>query len=56
MCSGVVLYGRFEVAEYLLDKGSEVNAKSASGATPLSLALAANFQRIEKMLRGRGGK
>jgi hypothetical protein len=50
-----VLYGRYEMVEYLLDKGSEIDAKSASGATPLSLADAAHFERISKMLRDRGG-
>ena len=51
-----VLYGRFEVTEYLLDKGSEINAKSASGVTPLSLADAAHFERIAKLLRERGAR
>ena len=51
-----VLYNRFDVVEYLLDKGCEVNAKSTSGATPLGLALAARFQRIEKLLRGKGAQ
>ena len=49
-----VLYGRYEIVEYLLDKSAEINAKSASGATPLSLADAARFERIAKMLRERG--
>jgi Ankyrin repeats (3 copies) len=49
-----VLYGRYEIVEYLLDKGSDIDAKSSSGATPLSLADAAHFERIAKMLKERG--
>ena len=51
-----MLYNRFDVVEYLLDKGSDVNAKSSSGVTSLGLALAARFQRIEKLLRGKGAQ
>jgi hypothetical protein len=51
-----VLYGRFEVAEYLISKGADVNAKSISGATPLSLADAARFELIAKLLREHGAK
>jgi Ankyrin repeats (many copies) len=49
-----VLYGRYEVSEYLLGKGAEIDARSVSGATPLSLADAARFERIAKMLREHG--
>ena len=49
-----VLYGRYEIAEYLLDKGSDIDARSSSGATALSLADAARFERISKMLKERG--
>jgi len=51
-----VLYGRLQVAELLLEKGADINAESASGATPLSIADAANFQLIAKMLRDKGAK
>ena len=33
-----VLYGRLEVAQFLIEKGAEISAKSSSGATPLSIA------------------
>jgi ankyrin repeat protein len=47
---------RTEIAEYLIDKGADVNAKSSSGATPLGLALAANFHTIERMLCTKGAR
>jgi ankyrin repeat protein len=51
-----VLYRRTEIAEYLIDKGADVNAKSASGATPLGLAIAANYHTLGDMLRKHGAQ
>ena len=43
-------------AEYLIGKGADVNAKSPSGATPLGLAIAANYHTLAAMLRTHGGR
>ena len=51
-----MLYRRTEIAEYLIQKGAEVNAKSPSGATPLGLAIAANYHTLANMLRSYGGQ
>ena len=41
---------KIEVAEYLLARGADVNAKETSGATPLSYAIAGGFTGLAKTL------
>ena len=51
-----MLYARLEVAEYLVEKGADVNAKSVSGATPLALAVAAKNEPIIVRLKELGAR
>ena len=42
-------YGHEEIAQYLIENGARVNARSESGMTPLSLASLADCESLESM-------
>jgi ankyrin repeat protein len=44
------------VAELLIAKGANVNAKDDQGKTPLRLAKEMNFQEMVELLKSKGGK
>jgi ankyrin repeat protein len=45
-----------EIAELLIAKGADVNAKDDNGATPLDLAVKYQRTEIADLLRKHGGK
>ena len=48
--------GRNEVAEFLIAKGADVNAKNQADATPLDKAIEKNRDETVSLLREHGGK
>ena len=48
--------GNKEVAELLIAKGADVNAKDDGGGTPLDLAIKRNHTETADLLRKHGGK
>ena len=49
-------YGLKEIAELLLDKGADVNAKDDGGDTPLDVAMLGNDKETADLIRKHGGK
>ncbi len=56
LCNYAALEGRKEVAELLIDKGADVNAKNNYGGTPLDSAIIMGRTEIADLLRKHGGK
>ena len=50
------LEGYKEIAELLITKGADVNAKDKKGKTPLDLAIEENHSQTADLLRKHGGK
>ncbi len=48
--------GYKEIAELLIAKGADVNAKDAYGRTPLDWAIVDNHTEIADLIRKHGGK
>jgi len=48
--------GHYEVAEYLLDQGADVNAESKKGETPLKLARQQENMEVADLLESWGGE
>jgi ankyrin repeat protein len=51
-----VLNGHVEVAELLIAKGADVNARTPDGHTPLSLAKALGHTKVAALLKKNGAK
>ena len=47
--------GHWEVAELLIEKGADVNAKNNRGDTPLHYAAELGFEEVSELLRKHGG-
>ena len=48
--------GHKEIAELLIEKGADLNAKDEDGGTPLDVAISFNRTEIAALLRVIGGK
>lgn len=49
-----VLHNHKEIAQLLISKGADVNARDAKGKTPLTYALMCEFQEMVDLLRAHG--
>lgn len=49
-------YDRLQVAALLIAKGADVNAKAASGETPLAIALSQESEQVADLLRTHGAR
>ncbi len=53
---GVAFTGQNEIAELLITKGADVNAKDDDGETPVDWAIKFNHPKTADLLRKHGGK
>ncbi len=53
---GAVLFGRAEMAAWLLDHGAKVNAADFRGKTPLEHAVERGHAAVADVLKSRGGR
>ena len=51
-----IVFGHKEIAELLIAKGADVNAKSVHGDTPLDWAIRGKHAETADLLRKHGGK
>ncbi len=53
---GAALFGRAEMAAWLLDHGAKVNAADFRGKTPLEHAVERGHAAVADVLKSRGGR